>query len=221
MRKTVFLIVVLLLTAAGCRSGPSIYIEEPRMTRVVLAPMHTTQELQAEVGLLVGRLRAGSEVIYKDDFEGMKSDTVNRLVEIGQPAVPALIEGYYEALQRHDELHFRYLVLAIFQRMREPMTQDFLIQVLRRGDRKERRLAAEALWWFGDTTCVGLLINALDDDSLDVVNTVATALRAITGFSFGIYRNLGDTQRDEAIKRWRQWWSVTGFAFPRGRVDKF
>ncbi len=209
--------------AAGCSAtvGHQLATEETKMHRVELAPVHTTQELQNEIDTLTRRLVVLSETVYKDELDGMQSSTVNRLVEIGQPAVVALIEGYYGALERHDLLHFRYLVLGIFQRMQEPITQDFLIQVLQRGDRKERRMAAEALWRFGDTACVGVLINALEDDSLDVVNTVAAALRAITGFNFGVYRSVSDNQRAESIARWRQWWSVTGTTFPRGRADRF
>lgn len=219
---SILMIVVFTLAAVqGCKSAATRRAEDAQMVRVRLEPIHTTEELRAEVDALVADVRLHSEVIYKDTLDGMLSETINRLVAIGQPAVPALMEGYYEALETHDMVYFRYLVLAIFQRMREPSTQEFLVQVLRRGDRKERRLAAEALWWFGDAACVSALIEALEDDSLDVVNTVAAALRAITGFSFGVHRNLSESQREEAIKRWRQWWSVTGAAFPRGRMDKF
>jgi hypothetical protein len=219
--KKVAILVALLLAIAGCKSTRTKQIEEGKMVRVRLEPVPATEEMRAEIDALVQDLRMHSEVVYKDDLEGMKSTTVNRLVEIGQPAVGPLIESYYEALEDRKLVYHRYLVLAILQRMRERSSQDFLVQVLHRGDRKERRMAAEALWWFGDTACVSDLIHALDDDSLDVVNTVAAALRAITGFSFGIYRSISVSQREEAIKRWRQWWSVTGSAFPRGRADQF
>jgi len=221
MKKSALLISVILLAAAGCKSAETRQVEDTRMARVVFEPARTTVELEAEINSLIQKLLYRREVVYKDDLDGMQSNTINRLVEIGQPAVPALAENYYAALSRRDMMHYRYLCIAIFQRMQEPMTQDFLVNVLSRGDRKERRLAAEALWRFGDSTCVGALINQLEDDSLDVVVAVSAALRAITGFNFGIYRSSSETQRAESVQRWRQWWSVTGSSFPRTRADSF
>jgi HEAT repeat protein len=221
MRNLAILTVALLLVGAGCKSAATREVEGAKMVRVRLEPVPTTEEMQAEIAQLIDRLKHYSETVYKDELDGMQSDSIDRLLKIGQPAAGPLIEGYYEALERHDQVHFRYLVLAILKRMKEPATQVFLVQVLRRGDRKERRLAAEALWWFGDSSVIGDLIRALDDESIDVVNTVASALRAITSYNFGLWRCATDSQREEAIKRWRRWWSVAGISQGQGRAERF
>ena len=80
--------------------------------------------------------------------------------------------------------------------------------------------AAEALWKFGDISRAGSLINALEDDSIDVVNTVAAALRAITGLSFGIYQHISNEERQRAIVRWRQWWKATGSSLARTKTGR-
>jgi hypothetical protein len=221
MRKSLILLAALLVAVGGCKSARTKQIEDVRMVRVRLEQVNNPAELEAEISSLIERMQLYGETIYKDELDGMQGNTLNRMVAIGQPALPRLIDAYYGSLERLDQRHFRYLVLAVLFRLREPSTQEFLIQVLRRGDRKERRMAAEALWRFGDYRCVGALIDALDDDCLDVVNTVAAALRAITGFNYGIYRSISEAQRQKAIRDWRQWYAVTGSSFASGRASRY
>lgn len=221
MKRIAVLIVVAVAVGAGCRSSsPTLAAgREVQIPRVRLPRVQTTPEIRAEVAGLIDTLKSRSEVIYKDDPDGMQSMSINQLVEIGQPALLQLVDEYYAAFERYEYKHFRYIVVAILYRMQEPMSQRFLVWVLNRGDAKERRLAAEALWRFGDAEYVPALITALDDDSLEVVNTAAAALRAITGREFSLHRNVTPEQREMAIKRWRQWWMLMGYVLLRGRAD--
>jgi hypothetical protein len=220
MKRTAVALLVVLALAAGCRSAVRKEVDETRMVRVHLEPVHTTMEMQAEIAGLVARLQTVSEIVSKTELKGKLGETVDKLVEIGQPAVGPLIDAYYDAIERPSTNEFRYLVLAVLDRVREISTQPFLVQVLGKGDRKERRLAAAAVWKFGNTESVPALIAALEDDDLDVVNTSAAALRAITGYSFGLSRNISEEQRREAIIRWHQWHDVMGSALAGGRADR-
>jgi HEAT repeat protein len=220
MKKTALLLLVI-LAVVGCRSAVRKEVDETKMLRVHLEPVHATLEMQAEISGLLDRLQTISEIVTKDELKGKLGQTIDRLVEIGQPSVVPLVDAYYDAIERPYTNEFRYLVLAVLDRVREVRTLPFLMQVLAKGDRKERRLAAAAIWRFGDTTCVKALIAALEDDDQDVIDTSAAALRAITGYSFGLSRNISEEQRSEAIIRWRQWYDVMGSALAGGRADRF
>ncbi len=220
MKRAVILFLAILASTMGCRSAVRKEVDDTRMVRVHLEPVFTTMEMQAETNGLISRLQTVSEIVSKDELKGKLGDTIDRLVEIGQPAAGPLIDAYYDAVERPATNEFRYLVLAVLDRIQENKTQEFLLQVLSRGDRKERRLAAAAVWRFGDTRCVSALIAALDDADLDVVNTSAAALRAITGYSFGLSRNISEEQRREAVLRWHQWYDVMGSALAGGRADR-
>ena len=220
MKKAAVLFLVILAVSAGCRSAVRKEVDETRMARVRLEPVNTTMEIQAEMAGLIARLQTVSEIVTKDELKGKLGDTIDRLVEIGQPTAGPLIDAYYDALDRPQTNEFRYLVLAVLDRIQEIKTQPFLLQVLRKGDRKERRLAAAAIWKFGNSESVSVLIAALEDDDMDVVDTSAAALRAITGYSFGLSRNISEEQRREAIIRWHQWYDVMGSALAGGRADR-
>jgi len=195
---------VTLLAASGCRSSGAPAAQKP----VGYVP----DSVRAEVASLISQLKSESEVVSYAD-EKAESIAIDRLCEIGLPAVGQLVASYYESTSDPQLRHFRYFVLDTLKRMQQPASLPFIMQVAQYGDRREKRVAVEAIWAFGDSMCVETLINALEDEDTEVVNTAAAGLRAITGVSFGLYPNTTPRQREEAIRKWQHWWSVTGGSY--------
>jgi HEAT repeat protein len=189
-----------LLALAGCRSTET-------MERVHVDVGNVPDSVRAEVTSLISQLKSESEVVFRGD-EKAESTAINRLCKIGLPAVGQLVDSYYDSLPEKELLHFRYLIVDTLKRMKQPASLPFIMQVARYGDRRERRVACEAIWDFRDYKCVETLINALEDEDTEVVNTAAAGLRAITGHSFGPYLNRTAAQRKEEVRKWQHWWSV-------------
>ena len=198
-----FLFLTVLFAAAGCRSTETIQ-------RVRIDVGYVPDSVRAEVASLTSQLKSESELVFRGD-EKVESTAINRLCEIGLPAVGQLVDSYYDydSLPKKELLHFRYLILDTLKRMKQPASLPFIMQVARHGDRRQRRVACEAIRDFGDYKCVETLINALGDEDTEVVNTAAAGLRAITDHSFGPYLNSTAAQRKEEVRKWQYWWSVT------------
>jgi hypothetical protein len=180
--------------------------------RIRIEAGYVSEPVRAEVASLISQLASESQVVSFSD-EKVESPVINHLCEIGLPAVGQLVDSYYDSLTEKELLHFRYLILDTLKRMEQVASLPFVMQVACHGDRREKRVACEAIWAFGDDKCVGTLINTLQDEDREVVNVAAAGLRAITGLSFGPYPNSTPAQRIEAVKKWQYWWSVTGGSY--------
>jgi hypothetical protein len=137
----------------------------------------------------------------KNESSQARSEVINALVEIGEPAVKPLISalkdkdsnvknGAAEALGRIGDIRavnplidalnkdpdVRFSAILALGQIKDAKAVNTLIDAIKAEDFHIRATAAKALGYTRDTVAVSLLINALKDESPDVRREAAAAL---------------------------------------------
>ncbi len=181
------LVVLAALLAAACgtfgdppATGPE-YTEAPKFLREEIVQRIDAVEYQS-----------GQELVRN----------LNRLVYIGEPAIPFLLDGL-----EHESARTRGSCAWVLGMLRDRRTMDALAERFNDEAHFVRYEAAAALCSMGDPRGYPVLIAGLSDPDIRNRYKAHEALRLLTSLDFGYRHDDDPNARQTATLRWEQWLS--------------
>jgi len=191
------------LVAMGCATQQ---LPEKPLTPKTLRPVYNlpvlleAQELCFDV--------AKDEVVWRDRYDYLHSQHMDALVALGEKAVGAIAAVWHQTYQKGGPRGLRWRLLEALLRIASPKAIPFLNYVLRKGENREKIIAARCALEWGDERNVGALVGQMDNADVAVLCACAAALRRITGCYFGLERCLDEASQRHAAKKWKLWYQA-------------